>query len=99
NAIEAMSAIDGRRRLLAIGSGRGDANAGRVEVRGSGAGVNPSHADRLFGAVYTTKAGGMGKGGGASRAISEARGGRRWGGPNGSHGAAFCFSLPVLAAS
>jgi len=99
NAIEAMSAIDGRRRLLAIGSVREDANAVRVEVRDSGPGVNPSHADRLFEAFYTTKAEGMGMGLCISRAIIEAHGGRLWVGPNGSHGAAFCFSLPVLAAS
>src|SRR5262245_36762006 len=99
NAIEAMSAVDGRRRLLAIGSVREDANAVRVEVRDSGPGVNPSHADRLFEAFYTTKAEGMGMGLCISRVIIEAHGGRLWVGPNGSHGVAFCFSLPVLAAS
>src|SRR5215510_6037555 len=99
NAIEAMSAIDGRRRLLAIGSVREDANAVRVEVRDSGPGVDPSHADRLFEAFYTTKAEGMGMGLCISRAIIEAHGGRLWMGPNGSHGAAFCFSLPLPAAS
>ena len=99
NAIEAMSAVDGRRRQLAIGSAREDANAVRVEVCDSGPGVDPSHADRLFEAFYTTKAEGMGMGLCISRAIIEAHGGRLWVGPNGSHGAAFCFSLPVLAAS
>ena len=98
NAIEAMSAPDGRRRQLAIGSAREDTNAVRVEVRDSGPGVDPSHADRLFEAFYTTKAEGMGMGLCISRAIIEAHGGRLWVGPNGSHGAAFCFSLPVLAA-
>jgi len=97
NAIEAMSAVDGRRRQLAIGSAREDANAVRVEVRDSGPGVDPSHAERLFEAFYTTKAEGMGMGLCISRAIIEAHGGRLWVGPNGSHGAAFCFSLPVEA--
>ena len=71
----------------------------RVEVRDSGPGVDPSHADRLFEAFYTTKAEGMGMGLSISRAIIEGHGGRIWVGPNGSHGAAFCFSLPVQAAS
>src|SRR5215831_8890739 len=99
NAIEAMSAVDGRRRQLAIGSAREDANAVRVEVCDSGPGVDPSHADRLFEAFYTTKAEGMGMGLCISRAIIEAHGGRLWVGPNGSRGATFCFSLPVLAAA
>jgi len=99
NAIEAMSALDGRRRQLTLGSAREDANAVRVEVRDSGPGVDPSHAERLFEAFYTTKADGMGMGLAISCAIIEAHGGRLWVGPNGSHGAAFCFSLPVLAAT
>src|SRR5262245_26201242 len=98
NAIEAMSAVDDGSRRLAIGSAREDANAVRVEVRDSGPGVDPSHAERLFEAFYTTKAEGMGMGLCISRAIIEAHGGRLWVDPNGSHGAAFCFSLPVLAA-
>ena len=97
NAIEAMSAVDDRRRQLTIGSAREDANAVRVEVRDSGPGVDSSHADQLFDAFYTTKANGMGMGLSISRAIIEAHGGRLWVGPNRSHGAAFCFSLPVLA--
>jgi PAS domain S-box-containing protein len=97
NAIEAMRAVDGRRRQLTIGSAREDANAVRVEVRDSGPGVDSRHADRLFEAFYTTKSNGMGMGLCISRAIIEAHSGRLWVDPNGSHGAAFCFSLPVLA--
>jgi C4-dicarboxylate-specific signal transduction histidine kinase len=95
NAIEAMRAVDDRRRQLAIGCAREGANAVRVEVRDSGPGVDPSHADRLFEAFYTTKAEGMGMGLSISRAIIEAHGGRLWVGPNEPHGAAFCFSLPI----
>ena len=71
----------------------------RVEVRDSGPGVDASHADRLFEAFYTTKAEGTGMGLSISRAIIEAHGGRLWVSQNGSHGAAFCFSLPVEAAA
>ncbi len=93
-----MRAVDDRRQL-AIGSAREGANAVRVEVRDSGPGVDPSHVDRLFEAFYTTKAEGMGLGLSISRAIIEGQGGRIWVAPNGSHGAAFCFSLPVQATS
>jgi PAS domain S-box-containing protein len=98
NAIEAMSALDDRRHQLAIGSAREGAKAVRVEVRDSGPGVDASHAERVFEAFYTTKAEGMGMGLPISRAMIEAHGGRLWVSPNGSHGAAFCFSLPVEAA-
>ena len=99
NAIESMDALDDRRRQLAIGSAREGADAVRVEVRDSGPGVDPSYADRLFEAFYTTKAEGMGMGLSISRAIIEAHGGRLWVSPNGPRGAAFCFSLPVEAAA
>ena len=99
NAIEAMRAVDDRRRQLAIGSAREGAKVVRVEVRDSGPGVDPSHADRLFEAFYTTKAEGTGMGLSISHAIIEAHGGRLWVGPNEPHGAAFCFSLPVEAAA
>jgi C4-dicarboxylate-specific signal transduction histidine kinase len=99
NAIEAMRAVDDGNRRLAIGSAREDANGVRVEVRDSGPGIDPSHADRLFEAFYTTKAEGMGMGLCISRAIIEAHGGRLWVGANGSHGAAFYFSLPVQVAA
>ncbi len=69
NAIETMSAVDDRRRQLAISSAKEGTNAVRVEVRDSGPGVDPSHADRLFEAFYTTKAEGMGMGLSISRAI------------------------------
>ncbi len=99
NAIEAMSAVDDRHRQLAIGSAKEGANAVRVEVRDSGPGVDPRHADRLFEAFYTTKPEGMGMGLSICRAIIEAHGGRLWVSQNGSHGAAFCFSLPMESAA
>jgi PAS domain S-box-containing protein len=99
NAVEAMSALDDRRRQLAVGSAKEGANAVRVEVRDSGPGVDPSHADRLFEAFYTTKAEGMGMGLCICRAIIEAHGGRLWVSQNGPHGAAFFFSLPMESAA
>jgi len=98
NAIQAMSAVPAERpRRLAVGSSRQDPGALHVELRYSGTGVDLRHADRLFEAFNTTKADGIGMGLSISRAIIEAHGGRLWVRPNESHGAAFCFSLPIEA--
>ncbi len=84
---------------LAVVSSREGPNAVCVEVRDSGPGVDPSQADRLFDAFYTTKAEGIGIGLSISSAIIAAHGGRLWVGPNEPRGAAFCFSLPIDAAA
>jgi PAS domain S-box-containing protein len=97
NAVEAMSTVNDRLRRLTVGSAREDAKAVRVEVRDSGPGIDPNHADQLFEAFYTTKAEGMGMGLSISRDIIEAHGGRLWVSPNVPQGAAFYFSLPVDA--
>jgi len=97
NAVEAMSAVNDRPHRLAVGTAREDAKAVRIEVRDSGPGVDPNHADQLFEAFYTTKAEGMGMGLSISRDIIEAHGGRLWVSPNVPQGAAFYFSLPVDA--
>ena len=79
NAIEAMSAVQDRPRLLTIASARrGSANAVLVEVRDSGTGLDPAGAEQVFKAFYTTKADGIGIGLSISRSIVEAHGGRLW---------------------
>src|SRR5258706_7374379 len=99
NAIQAMRAVADRPGRLAVVSSREGPNAVCVEVRDSGPGVDPSQADRLFDAFYTTKAEGIGIGLSISSAIIAAHGGRLWVGPNEPRGAAFCFSLPIDAAA
>ena len=96
NAVEAMGTVNDRPRRLAVGSAS-DAKAVQIEVRDSGPGIDPSHADQLFEAFYTTKAEGMGMGLSISRDIVEAHGGRLWVSPSVSQGAAFHFSLPLDA--
>src|SRR5262249_35535656 len=56
NAIQAMRALAEGPRRLAVVSSRESPSAVRVEVSDSGPGVDPSQADRLFEAFYTTKA-------------------------------------------
>ena len=96
NAIEAMSAVQDRPRLLTIASARrGSANAVLVEVRDSGSGLDPSGAEQVFNAFYTTKPDGIGIGLSISRSIVEAHGGRLSASRNEPHGAVFQLSLPV----
>jgi len=94
NAIDAMSAIEGRQRALEIVSRR-DAASVVVEVRDTGIGLSAERAEQLFEAFYTTKQEGMGIGLAISRSIVEAHGGHLWAGPNQPYGAVFAFSLPV----
>ncbi len=96
NAIEAMSGVHDRPRELTIVSRRDGSNAVAVEVRDSGAGLDPGRAEQVFEAFYTTKAEGLGIGLSISRSIVEAHGGRLWAAPNEPHGAVFRFSLPVV---
>ena len=71
----------------------------RVAVHDTGVGVAASDVDRVFGAFFTAKPGGMGMGLSISRSIIEAHGGRLWAAPNEPHGAIFQFSLPVYTSS
>jgi len=93
NAIEAMASVTARPRKLVIRSERDDEV--RVAVHDTGVGIAGSDVDRVFGAFFTTKPGGMGMGLSISRSIIEAHGGRLWVAPNEPHGAIFQFSLPV----
>ena len=96
NAIEAMSAIDDRPRLLTILSRQESPNAILVEVRDTGIGLDPQCIQQVFEAFYTTKEEGIGIGLSISRSIVEAHGGRLWAGVNTPHGAVFLLTLPVV---
>jgi C4-dicarboxylate-specific signal transduction histidine kinase len=95
NAIEAMIAIDERRRELTIVSAADGPEAVAVEVRDSGMGVDPERAAHLFEAFYTTKDEGIGIGLSISRSIVEAHGGHLSATANVPHGAVFRFSVPL----
>jgi PAS domain S-box-containing protein len=95
NAVEAMTAVCDRPRELAIRSDARD-DLVFVAVQDAGVGFEPSDADRLFDAFFTTKRGGMGIGLSISRSIIEAHGGRLWATLNGTHGATFQFTLPAV---
>ena len=95
NAIEAMSGVVDRPRVLTIVSRRDGADAVVVEVRDSGSGLDAERAERLFEAFYTTKSEGIGIGLSISRSIVEAHGGRLSAAPNSPRGAVFTLWLPA----
>ena len=95
NAIEAMSPVTTRERVLIVKSEIGESGDVQITVEDTGTGIDPSLVDRVFEAFFTTKALGMGMGLSICRSIVESHGGllsvsaRR---PNGS---SFCVKLPT----
>jgi PAS domain S-box-containing protein len=100
NAIESMTTITDRPRVLSIQSLLHDL-AGRtailVAVRDSGVGLSPEGIARVFEGFYTTKPEGMGMGLWICRSIIEAHGGQLTAEPNDGRGATFQFVLPAAA--
>ncbi len=76
NGFEAMGEPGLTERTLVIRTAREDAATVRVEVQDSGVGVDEKDVDRLFHALYTTKAEGLGMGLTIARTIVDAHSGR-----------------------
>jgi len=93
NAIEAMNAAEPR--LLSIKSENTGHNSTRVSIEDTGSGIDPSHADRVFKPMFTTKARGMGMGLAICRSIIESHGGKIWVSAGASRGSIFQFELPT----
>ena len=95
NAIEGMSAVKDRTRILRIRTAQQSPDSVLVVVQDSGIGLDPAQLERIFDAFYTTKQGGMGIGLSVSRSIIEAHGGRIWAALNEGPGLTFRFDLPI----
>ena len=98
NAVESMTAITDRPRVLQIRSRRHDLSgqsAVFVAVCDSGIGLSADAMTRVFEAFYTTKPQGMGMGLWICRSIIEAHGGQLTAQPNDDFGATFQFVLPA----
>jgi C4-dicarboxylate-specific signal transduction histidine kinase len=91
NGMEAMGELGGELTI----STRSEPGAVLVSVSDTGLGIAPGQLEKIFGAFYTTKAGGTGMGLAISRAIIEAHGGRLWATANPERGATFHFTLPT----
>ena len=98
NGIEAMPPVTDLPRELVIQSRQDRTQQVLVSVTDCGVGISAKDADRLFNAVFTTKASGMGMGLSICRSIIEAHSGRLWATANLPHGATFQFTIPWQAA-
>jgi PAS domain S-box-containing protein len=94
NGIQATAAVAERPRRLAIRSRCDEGDKVQVSIEDSGNGIDPTNANRLFDAFYTTKPGGMGLGLSICRSIVEAHGGRISACNGAAGGAIFSFTLP-----
>lgn len=95
NAVDAMSALTDRPRIVRIRTNTPEPKSVLVAVEDCGVGLDPEQAARLFEAFYTTKPEGLGMGLSISRSIVEAHGGKLWATPNEGRGATFQFTLPI----
>jgi signal transduction histidine kinase len=96
NAVEAMSAITGRERILRLKTAVHRPDGVLVTVEDSGPGIDAKDVERIFDALFTTKSKGMGMGLSICRSIIEAYHGRLWVTSGRDHGSAFHFALPAM---
>jgi PAS domain S-box-containing protein len=97
NALESMSAVATRTRLLTIAT-RSDGTGVSVRIKDRGVGLDKGSLERVFEPFYTTKPQGMGIGLAISRTIVETHGGLLWATCNRGPGAMFEFRLPIARA-
>ncbi len=95
NAIEAMQAVDARKRRVTVRTKMEEPRV-NVEVVDAGHGVSEQQFAHLFDAFFTTKPTGMGMGLSISRSIIEAHSGELWATRNAESGMTFRFWLPLV---
>jgi signal transduction histidine kinase len=94
NAVEAMSSVTDRGRVLHIRSEIKPSGV-RIAVADSGTGIEPESMDRIFDTFFTTKSHGMGMGLSICRSIVQAHGGQLSASPAHPHGSIFEIVLPA----
>ena len=94
NAMEAMVAVKGARRLT-VRTHRDGGETVVVDVEDSGPGIEPGRLRNMFEAFVTTKPHGMGLGLAICQAIVEQHGGRLSASSDGRSGTRFWMSLPI----
>jgi C4-dicarboxylate-specific signal transduction histidine kinase len=95
NAVDAMSPVVNRARVLRVKTGVSESNALLITVEDTGIGIDPADLDRIFDPFYTTKSHGMGMGLSICRSIIEMHGGRLTVARAEPDGAAFQVMLPT----
>jgi signal transduction histidine kinase len=96
NAIEAMSPVTTRERVLIVKSGIGESGDVQITVEDTGSGIDPSLVDRIFEAFFTTKPLGMGMGLPICRSIVESHGGLLSVSARRPYGSSFCVRIPTI---
>lgn len=94
NAIDAMSSVKDRARVLSVKSHIQDDGNVVVSVGDTGTGLDPKLKHRIFEPLFTTKSDGMGMGLTVCSSIVEAHGGKLWATDHPPHGSIFHFTLP-----
>lgn len=96
NAIEAMSEISNRPRVLTLSTFTEDDQVILIKVEDTGSGISDEIKDHLFEAFYTTKKDGMGMGLAICHSIVEMHGGELSAAPRQPVGSVFSFSIPLV---
>jgi signal transduction histidine kinase len=99
NAIEAMTPVTDRARVLSVRSDIHEARDVLIRIEDNGIGIDPGSSARIFDAFFTTKSSGMGLGLAICKSIVESHGGRLWASPAHPHGCAFHVVLPAAGAA
>jgi PAS domain S-box-containing protein len=97
NAVDAMSSVTNRDRILIIRSEMSESDHVLITVEDSGTGIELNNTNRVFEAFFTTKAQGMGMGLSVCRTIIESHGGQIWFSARSPHGSIFSAKLPTSA--
>jgi signal transduction histidine kinase len=97
NAVEAMSSVTDRTGQLSIKTELYEPGSVLIVVADNGTGIDPQNMDRIFDALFSTKAQGMGMGLSICHSIVEAHDGRLWVAPGSPHGSIFNLQLPTSA--
>jgi signal transduction histidine kinase len=95
NAVDAMSSVTDRARVIHIRSEPHRPGNILVSVEDAGIGLHEEHKHRIFEPFFTTKSYGLGMGLMICQSIIEAHGGRLWMINNVAQGATFHFTLPA----
>ena len=85
----------GHTRVLTVSTALTELGGVLVTIEDTGAGLDPTIAQRIFEPFFTTKSDGLGMGLSICRSIIESHGGQLWVSPRASHGAAFHFTIPI----
>jgi Signal transduction histidine kinase len=94
NAVDAMSTVVNRPRVLGVRTGLHESNYLLISVEDSGIGIDPRNINRIFEPFFTTKSHGMGVGLSICRSIIENHGGNLSVSPAQPQGSVFRVILP-----